>query len=339
MNAILMFFMCGFLISLFAGYPYIRLLKRVQSAGQPIRVDGPKHHVSKAGTTTMGGALIILPVILSIFFAPEMWSGVSLGLLLVFIGYAAIGAVDDFKKVMKRNSYGGMTPRQKLISQIIIAFVGWLIVHFQLPEAQQFLLYLPIIDIHLNLWYAYIPFALFVIVGASNAVNLTDGLDGLVTVPVVITLSFFLLLILWIQPSFMVKLPADQMNNVAHLILLIIGGCLGFLYFNLYPAKIFMGDIGSLALGGLLGILSLLLKAEFFLAMAGLIFVIETVSVIIQVVYFRRTGGKRFFKMAPIHHHFEYSGWSEQQVVKLFWTISAVSAYVALCIAALGNRL
>ena len=339
MNALLMFFMCGVLISLCAGYPYIRLLKRLQSAGQPIRADGPKHHVSKAGTTTMGGALIVFPVILSGVFAPELWSGANLGVLLIFIGYAAIGAVDDFKKVMKRNSYGGMTPRQKLISQIIIAFLGWLIVHFQLPEAQQFSVYLPIIDIHLNLWYAYIPFALFVIVGASNAVNLTDGLDGLVTIPVVITLSFFLLLILWIQPEFVVKLPTYQMNNVANLIILIVGGCLGFLYFNLYPAKIFMGDIGSLALGGLLGILSILLKAEFFLAIAGLVFVIETVSVIIQVVYFRRTGGKRFFKMAPIHHHFEYSGWTEQQVVKLFWSIAAASAYVALGIAALGNRL
>jgi phospho-N-acetylmuramoyl-pentapeptide-transferase len=339
MNAMLTFFMCGFLISLCAGYPYIRLLKRVQSAGQPIRDDGPKHHMSKAGTTTMGGALIILPVILSGFFAPTLWSGANLGVLLVFIGYAVIGAVDDLKKVMKRNSYGGMTPRQKLMSQVVIAFLGWLIVHLQLPEDQQFTVYLPLVDVSLNLWYTYIPFALFVIVGASNAVNLTDGLDGLVTVPVVITLSFFLLLILWVQPSFLMRLPADQLNNLASLIILIIGGCLGFLYFNLYPAKIFMGDVGSLALGGLLGILSILLKAEVFLAIAGLVFVIETISVIIQVIYFRRTGGKRFFKMAPIHHHFEYSGWTEQQVVKLFWSIAALSAYMALGIAALGNRL
>lgn len=339
MNSMLMFFMYGVVISLCAGYPYIRFLKRVQSAGQPIRDDGPKHHMSKAGTTTMGGALIILPVILSIFFAPSLWSGAGLGVLIVFLGYAAIGAVDDFKKVTKRNSYGGMTPRQKLVSQILIAFVGWAIVQFYIPDTQQFTVYLPLIDVQLNLWYAYIPFALFVVVGASNAVNLTDGLDGLVTVPVIITLGFFLLLMLWIQPSFMVKLPLDEMNNLASLIVLIIGACLGFLYFNLYPAKIFMGDVGSLALGGLLGILSIVLKAEVFLAIAGLVFVIETLSVIIQVIYFRRTGGKRFFKMAPIHHHFEYSGWTEQQVVKLFWSIATVSAYVAIGIAALGNRL
>lgn len=335
----LTFFMCGFLISLCAGYPYIRLLKRIQSAGQPIRDDGPKHHMSKAGTTTMGGALIILPVMLSIVFAPALWSGVNLGVLLVFIGYAAIGAVDDLRKVTQRNSYGGMTPRQKLISQIAIAFLGWLVVQCYIPEAQQFTVYLPLINMQLNMWYLYILFALFITVGASNAVNLTDGLDGLVTVPVVITLSFFLLLMLWIKPTFMVNLSSDQLNNLANLIILIIGGCLGFLYFNLYPAKIFMGDVGSLALGGLLGILSIVLKAEVFLAIAGLAFVIETVSVIIQVIYFKRTGGKRFFKMAPIHHHFEYSGWTEQDVVKLFWSIAAVSAYVAVCISALGNRL
>jgi phospho-N-acetylmuramoyl-pentapeptide-transferase len=339
MNAVLTFFMCGFLVSLCAGYPYIRLLKRIQSSGQPIRTDGPKQHLSKSGTSTMGGVLIVLPVILSLFVAPSLWSGANLGVLLIFIGYAAIGAVDDLKKVMKRNAYGGMTPRQKLISQIAIACVGWMVVHFNLPEAQQFTVYLPLIDVHVNLWYAYIPFALFVIVGASNAVNLTDGLDGLVTVPVVITLSFFLLLMLWIQPSFMVKLSPDQMSNLANLIVLIIGSCLGFLYFNLFPAKIFMGDVGSLALGGLLGILSIVLKVEIFLAIAGLIFVIETVSVMIQVVYFKRTGGKRFFKMAPIHHHFEHLGWPEIRVVKLFWSIAALSAYVALGIAALGNRL
>lgn len=339
MNAVLTFFVCGFLISLCAGYPYIRLLKRIQSAGQPIRTDGPKQHLAKSGTSTMGGVLILLPVILSLLFAPSLWSGANLGVLLVFIGYALIGAIDDLKKVMKRNAYGGMTPRQKLISQIGIAFIGWVMVHFNMPEMQSFTVYLPLIDSHLNLGYAYMPFALFVIVGASNAVNLTDGLDGLVTVPVVITLSFFLLLILWIQPTFMVKLPSDEMANLANLIVLIIGSCLGFLYFNLFPAKLFMGDVGSLALGGVLGVLSIVLKAEIFLAIAGLVFVIETVSVMIQIIYFRRTGGKRFFKMAPLHHHFEHLGWSEIQVVKLFWSIAALSAYIAIGIAALGNRL
>ncbi|MDP3936389.1 MAG: phospho-N-acetylmuramoyl-pentapeptide-transferase, partial [Alphaproteobacteria bacterium] len=203
MSAVLTFFLCGFLISLCSGYPYIRLLKRIQSSGQPIRDDGPKHHLSKSGTPTMGGVLILFPVILSLLFAPSLWSGANLGVLIVFIGYAFVGAVDDLKKVMKRNAYGGMTPRQKLISQIGVAFIGWMVVHFNMPESQQLTVYLPLIDVHLNLWYAYIPFALFVIVGSSNAVNLMDGLDGLVTVPVVITLSFFLLLILWIQPSFM----------------------------------------------------------------------------------------------------------------------------------------
>lgn len=338
MDAMLAFFLCGFLIALLAGYPYIQLLKRIQSNGQPIRDDGPQQHKVKSGTPTLGGVLIILPVILSLFFAPSLWSQINLGILLVFLGYACLGAVDDLRKVIKRNAYGGLTPRQKLVFQIGIAFVGWVVVQYYLPESQKFTFFLPLINIDLNLWYLYIPLAIFIIVGASNAVNLTDGLDGLVTVPVVITLSFFLLLMLWIQPSFMVQLSSEQINNLANLMVLIVGSCFGFLYFNLYPAKIFMGDVGSLALGGLLGILSIVLKAEFFLAIAGLIFVIETISVMIQVIYFRRTG-KRFFKMAPIHHHFEHLGWKESDVVRLFWGMAGLSAYLALGISALGNRL
>lgn len=339
MDSLLTFFSVGFLIALGSGYPYIRLLKCIQSKGQPIRDDGPKQHFSKAGTPTMGGLLIVLPVIVVCLFVPSLCRGVNFGVLIVFLGYSAIGAVDDLKKVMKHNAYGGMTPRQKLVYQVFLAFIGWLTVHLNTPEAQQFSVYLPLIHTTINLWYMYIPLALFVIVGASNAVNLTDGLDGLVTVPVVCTLSFFVLLILWIQPSFMVKLPAEQLANLANLITLIIGGCLGFLFFNLNPAKIFMGDVGSLALGGLIGVISLALKAEILLAIAGFVFVIETISVMIQVVYFRKTGGKRFFKMAPLHHHFEHTGWLEVDVVKMFWGMAAAAAFVALGVAALGNRL
>ncbi len=339
MDAVLTYFLTGFVITLCAGYPYIQILKRIQSQGQPIRDDGPKHHHSKAGTPTMGGLLIVLPVVVTSLFVPSLWSGVNIGVLVVFLGYAAIGAVDDLKKVMKRNAYGGMTPRQKLVSQVVLAFVGWCIVHFNMPETQQFSVYLPLIHVTLNLWYLYIPFALFVIVGASNAVNLTDGLDGLVTIPVVCTLGFFLLLILWIQPAFMVRLPAEQLTCLANLIVLIMGCCFGFLFFNLNPAWIFMGDVGSLALGGLIGIISIALKAEVLLAIAGFVFVIETVSVMIQVVYFRKTGGKRFFKMAPLHHHFEHTGWSEVDVVKLFWMMAFAAAYVAVGIAALGTRI
>lgn len=338
MNAVLAFFLCGFLIALLAGYPYIQLLKRIQSSGQPIREDGPQQHRIKSGTPTFGGVLIILPVVLSLFFAPSLWTKTNLGVLIIFLGYAFIGAIDDLKKVIKRNAYGGLTPRQKLIFQMGIALLGWIIVQYYLPDSQKFTFFLPLVNVDLNLWYLYVPLAVFIIVGASNAVNLTDGLDGLVTVPVIITLSFFLLLMLWIQPSFMVKLSSEEINNLANLIVLIMGSCVGFLYFNLYPAKIFMGDVGSLALGGLLGILSIVLKAEIFLAIAGLIFVIETISVMIQVVYFRRTG-KRFFKMAPIHHHFEHLGWKECDVVRFFWGIAALSAYIALGISALGNRL
>lgn len=338
MNTMLAFFIYGVLLSLLAGYPYIHLLKRIQSSGQPIREDGPKHHYSKSGTSTMGGVLIILPVILSGLFVPRLWEGPNLGVLIVFLGYALIGGVDDLKKIMKRNAYGGMTPRQKLIFQILFGFIGWCLVSFYIPENQKFSVYIPLLNAYLNMWYLYIPFALFIVVGASNAVNLTDGLDGLVTVPVVLTLSFFLILMLWLKPSFMVQLPKDHIDNLADLIMLVVGGCLGFLYFNLHPAKIFMGDTGSLALGGLIGILGVILKAEVFLAIVGFVFVIETVSVIIQVAYFKRTG-KRFFRMAPIHHHFEHLGWSEAEVIRLIWIIAAVSVYVAIGVAAVGNRL
>lgn len=338
MNAMLACFLWGGGAAFLLGYPYIFFLKYIQTNGQPIREDGPKNHISKAGTPTMGGLLIITPVALSFLFIPELWEGINLGVLVVFLGYAALGALDDLKKIIKRNSYGGVTPRQKLYFQIIVAFIGWLIVHFNMPEDQSLIVYFPGFSKALNLGYIYIPFAVFIIVGASNAVNLTDGLDGLVTFPVISTLLFFLLLVLWIKPSFLVKLPEQEIGNLAGLIVLIIGGCLGFLYFNLYPAKIFMGDVGSLALGGLLGIISVVLKAEILLAISGLVFVVETLSVIIQVFYFRRTG-KRFFKMAPIHHHFEYLGWSEVSIVKLFWIFAAVFSYIALGISALGNRL
>jgi phospho-N-acetylmuramoyl-pentapeptide-transferase len=338
MNAILAFFLFGFLTTLISGYPYIPLLKRIQAKGQPIREDGPQHHRSKSGTPTMGGILIVMPVIYTLLFAPYMWQGVNLGVLVVFLGYAIIGAIDDLKKVIKHNAYGGMTPRQKLVCQVGVAALGWLIIHMNTSETHQFTIFLPLINITLNLWYAYIPFALFIIVGASNAVNLTDGLDGLVTVPTVITLTFFVLLMLWIQPSFMTHLSLQDVTNLSLLIIVIIGSCLGFLFFNLFPARLFMGDVGSLSLGGLLGVLSIVLKAEIFLAITGFVFVIETISVMIQVVYFRRTG-KRFFKMAPLHHHFEQLGWSEVSVVNLFWLISALSGYLALGIAALGQRL
>lgn len=338
MDTLLAFFLWGSGVAFLLGYPYIFLLKYIQTNGQPIREDGPKHHISKTGTPTMGGVLIIVPVIFSFLFARDLWGGVNLGVLVVFLGYAVLGAFDDLKKIIKRNSYGGMTPRQKLYFQVIVAFIGWLIVHFNISEDQGFTVYFPGFNAALNLGYVYVLFAAFIVVGASNAVNLTDGLDGLVTVPVISTLLFFLLLILWIKPSFLVKLTEQEMDNLAHLIVLIIGACLGFLYFNLYPAKIFMGDVGSLALGGLLGIISVVLKAEVLLAIAGLVFVVETISVMIQIFHFRRTG-KRFFKMAPIHHHFEYLGWSEVGVVKLFWIVAAISSYIALGISALGNRL
>lgn len=318
----------SFLFVLLLGYPYIYLLKYFKSQGQPIREDGPQQHLSKKGTPTMGGVLISLSVFGIIIVLPQLLSGAALGVVVVLFGYTLIGAVDDVKKLISSNAYAGLSPNQKLFFQIVIALVGVLFVlKFQDPS-QQYHMFLPLLNTHLNLWYFFVPFAVFVIVGASNAVNLTDGLDGLVSVPVVLVLAFFVLATMF-NPSFFSHLSNIDIASLQIVMITLMGACLGFLFFNMYPAKVFMGDVGSLSLGGVLGILSVALKLELFLALAGAIFVIETVSVMIQIVVFRKTG-KRFFKMAPIHHHFEHLGWSETSVVKLFWLGAFLSAALAL---------
>lgn len=331
-NAILAYFFYGFFCVVLLGYPYICMLKHLKSQGQPIRTDGPQQHHVKKGTPTMGGVLILFSILLDVIMLPQLLTGVTLGVIVVFLGYAILGGVDDWKKLMHANAYAGLTPRQKLFFQIVIALIGLVIVLQTQPLAYQYHVFLPILNVNLNLGYLFIPFAVFVIVGASNAVNLTDGLDGLVTIPVVLVLAVFLGIVTFVNPSFIIPFSNLDLQNLQILILTIIGACFGFLYFNLYPAKIFMGDVGSLSLGGMLGTLSIALKLEFFLAIAGGIFIIETISVMIQVVYFRKTG-KRFFKMAPIHHHFEHLGFSETQVVRFFWGVAFVFAILAIALA------
>lgn len=338
MNAYLAFFLFGGIFSLVLGYPYIRVLKYFQFGSQPIRDDGPQQHLKKVGTPTMGGLLVVFPVLCMSLIDLSLWQGMGGAVLCVFLGYAGIGLLDDLKKVLTANAYGGVTPRQKMMLQIVFAVLAVVVAHWNTPLNHQNTLFFPVINYALPLWWVYVPFAIFVVVGASNAVNLTDGLDGLVTVPVVASLSVFLLALVWLNPSVVTTLPGDQILSLSKIIILVIGACLGFLVLNLYPAKVFMGDVGSLALGGLLGILSVVLKLELVLAVTGFVFVVETLSVMIQVFWFRRTG-KRFFKMAPIHHHFEHLGWSETRVVKVFWSVSLISSYVAVLLMGLGNRL
>ncbi len=337
MDSYLAMFLYGAVFLVVLGYPYIRFLNYFQYGTQPIREDGPSAHKQKAGTPTMGGLLLVLPLLLYLS-TMSIKSGLTLGVVFVFLGYAAIGLADDLKKVLRKDAYGGMTPRQKLVFQVLIAFVGVWLVHINTPDSFQNVIFLPVLNWTVPVWFGYFPLAIFVVVGASNAVNLTDGLDGLVTLPVLISLSVFLLALLWIKPGLVVELSSFQIEELSAVITLVVGACLGFLVFNLKPAKIFMGDVGSLSLGGFLGILSVALKLELILAITGFVFVMETISVMIQIAWFRKTG-KRFFKMAPIHHHFEQLGWSEVAVVKLFWFVSFLTSYFAMLVMAIGGRL
>jgi phospho-N-acetylmuramoyl-pentapeptide-transferase len=307
------------------GLPLILILRRLKHLSQPIRIDGPQNHFSKQGTPTMGGSMILLTSLFLVFFSGSFFKiEIMAPVLLVFFGYGLLGIADDLKKILKSDSYGGLSPKQKLFLQMLIAgaSVGfWLFKH---PDYMN--LYIPIIHYEIPLGLLYPLFAVFVVIGASNAVNLTDGLDGLVTLPTVLTLSFLAYLSIFHADH----LSQESRFALAAFLLIVSFSCIGFLVFNFKPARIFMGDTGSLALGGLIGITSIILKAELLLAVTGFLFVLETISVMIQVLYFKKTGGKRFFKMAPLHHHFEYKGWSETKVVFVFWGIAILSTLVAL---------
>lgn len=310
---------------------FIAWLKKKQ-IGQVIREDGPESHFSKQGVPTMGGVLILAAMIFSTF----IWADLTNGLVWLLIGvssfFGIIGSVDDWKKIRKGNSRG-LTAREKLALQVVGAsIVGlYLILH----PVYDGILSLPFFKgILPDLGWWYIPFAVVVIVGASNAVNLTDGLDGLAAGPIVITGSVYLVFS-YVAGNMVVaqylQIPFVQgAGEVAVYCGTLVGACLGFLWFNTYPAQIFMGDVGSLSLGGTLGAVSIITKQELLLAIVGGIFVLEAVSVILQVGYFKLTKGKRIFLMAPIHHHFEKKGWVEPKVVVRFWIISIILGLVGL---------
>jgi phospho-N-acetylmuramoyl-pentapeptide-transferase len=322
------------ILALMFGDAFIRWLKSHQAEGQPIRSDGPESHIlTKAGTPTMGGLLILACFILSTLLWVPLKNPYLWPVLLVAASYGAIGAVDDWLKLKKRSS-DGMSGRQKLLFQVVAAFLASLILIQLSPEALRYGVALPFVkDTLLYLGIFYVPFAILVIVGASNAVNLTDGLDGLAIVPVMIVATCFALIAyLSGNINFSNYLQIHYVPGTGDLATLcgaLIGAGLGFLWFNAPPAKVFMGDTGSLALGGALGAVSVATRHELVLAIAGGLFVVETVSVILQVASFKLTG-KRIFLMAPLHHHFEKKGWAESTIVIRFWIISVILALISL---------
>jgi phospho-N-acetylmuramoyl-pentapeptide-transferase len=286
-----------------------------------IRVHGPATHLQKFGTPNMGGIVIVGSIIASTFLFCSLSSAQYWSILVGLLGFAALGLYDDITKI-----YGvkgrGLSARQKMLFQILISYACCLILRY-CSERYTTVCNLPFTHYLLDLGHFYDLFCVFVICSASNSVNLTDGLDGLAIVPISITAASFIFLAMCC-PSWSVHL------ELIFVCLGIIGSGLGFLIYNKHPAKIFMGDTGSLSLGGLLGIISVITHNQFFLAIIGGVFVIETVSVILQVSYFKISKGKRIFKMAPIHHHFEQLGISETKIVKGFWIASLLFAALGL---------
>ncbi len=305
----------AFLISVVVTKLEIPVLRA--KAGQNIREDGPASHLSKAGTPSMGGIAIILGAVLASLLAGWMWgSRLSdiLVILFVFAGFGLIGFFDDYLKVIKKNNLG-LRAYQKFGLQIVIS-VALAVFLANYTDSSTYV-YIPVAEVYLDFGIWYIPFIVFVMLAMTNAVNLTDGLDGLAS-GVTAFVSLF----------FSVAGITYGISSGAYFCAALCGGCLGFLVFNKNPAKIFMGDTGSLALGGGLAAAAIVMKLELLLPVAGLIYVIEALSVILQVGYFKLTKGKRIFKMAPIHHHFEKCGFKEVQVVIAFWIFAIVCCVI-----------
>ena len=300
----------------------------------PIRDDGPSEHiVKKIGTPTMGGLMILMGVFSGVLLWGDLSNPYNWFLIYIAGSFGLLGAYDDYKKIKKNNS-SGVSSKFKIFIQIILALVGIFIIYFYSESSEINKLYFPFFkNLVINLGWFFVPFYLFVLVGSSNAVNLTDGLDGLATVPVMLVAACFAF-ISYVTGNIVFSdyLQIPYIEGVGEASIFcgsIIGACLGFLWFNAPPAKIFMGDTGSLSLGGSLGAVGIITKHEIVLAITGGLFVLEAISVIAQVVSFKLTG-KRIFKMAPIHHHFEKKGWPESTVVIRFWIISIILAMIGL---------
>ncbi|ASP30914.1 MAG: phospho-N-acetylmuramoyl-pentapeptide-transferase [Pseudomonadota bacterium] len=321
--------MTALIIGLVIGPRFIAMLRVRQGKGQPIREDGPQTHLAKRGTPTMGGLMILISLSLSVLIWMDLSNPFIWACLAVTLGFGLIGFLDDYDKVSKA-SHKGVSGKVRLLLEFAIAGVASFIV---VNEVNTFL-YVPFFnDIGIELGVFYYAFAAFVIVGAGNAVNLTDGLDGLATMPVIIAAGTFALiayLVGRVDYSDYLGIPyVEGAGELAIFCAAIMGAGLAFLWFNAPPAAVFMGDTGSLALGGALGAIAVATNHEVVLAIVGGLFVFEALSVIIQVFWFKRTG-KRVFRMAPIHHHFEQLGWSESKVVIRFWIVAIVLALMGL---------
>lgn len=315
------------------GRPLIDLLRRKQGKGQPIRDDGPQSHLAKVGTPTMGGLLILSALVFSTLLWARLDNPYVWITLLVTLAFGLIGFADDYAKVTKQNTKGVSGRARMLAGLVIAALASYAAASFH-PAALTNQLALPLFkDALINLSVFFIPFGMFVIVGAANAVNLTDGLDGLAIMPVMIA-GATLGVIAYVvgNYNFSEYLGVHFVPGTGELLIFsaaLFGAGLGFLWYNAPPAAVFMGDTGALALGGALGAIAVCTKHEIVLGVVGGLFVVEALSVIIQVLYFKRTG-RRVFLMAPIHHHFEKKGWAEPQIVIRFWIISLILAMIGL---------
>ena len=322
------------IIAFVLGPVVIRRLRAVQRGGQPIRLDGPERHlIEKKGTPTMGGVLMLLAMGASVLLWGNLDNGYVWAVLFVTFGYGGVGFVDDFLKLSRRNTRG-VSARGKLWAQLAIGLVAaaWLSWLTRGPLATG--LTIPVFkEVLIPFGYAFPLVGMVVMLGASNAVNLTDGLDGLAIVPTIIACAVFALISYLVGnrvfADYLQLNPVPGVGELMVFLAALIGAGLGFLWFNAPPAAVFMGDTGSLALGGALGAVAVATKHEIVLAIVGGLFVVETVSVIVQVFWFKRTG-RRVFLMAPLHHHFEKKGWAEPTIVIRFWIVSMILALVGL---------
>lgn len=326
-------FLTALIFGFVFGRPLIDLLRRKQKKGQPIRDDGPATHFVKAGTPTMGGLLILSALVFSTLLWARLDNPYVWIVLLVTLAFGLIGFADDYAKVTKQNTKG-VSSRVRFFSGLLIAaLASYAAARFHPTDLTNQLAMPFFKDVLVNLGILFVPFGMIVIVGAANAVNLTDGLDGLAIMPVMIAAGTLGVISYVVGNSgFTEYLGVHFVPGTGELLIFtaaLVGGGLGFLWYNAPPAAVFMGDTGSLALGGALGAIAVCTKHEIVLAIVGGLFVVEALSVIIQVLYFKRTG-RRVFLMAPIHHHFEKKGWAEPQIVIRFWIISLILALVGL---------
>ncbi|MCJ8140308.1 phospho-N-acetylmuramoyl-pentapeptide-transferase [Falsirhodobacter halotolerans] len=314
------------------GRPLINFLRVKQKRGQPIRSDGPTTHFSKAGTPTMGGLLILTSLVISTLLWAQLSNPYVWIVLLVTLGFGLIGFADDYAKVTK-HTVAGVSGKVRMGLGILIAFIASFAAASFHPPGLTNNLALPFVSTLIDLGIFFVPFGMIVIVGAANAVNLTDGLDGLAIMPVMIASATLGAIAYAVgRVDFTDYLGIHYVPGTGELLIFVsalVGGGLGFLWYNAPPAAVFMGDTGSLALGGALGAMAVCIKHEIVLAIVGGLFVVEALSVIIQVLYFKKTG-RRVFLMAPIHHHFEKKGWAEPQIVIRFWIISLILALIGL---------